>query len=146
LSANPEGRAIQSLFQLPEDEIRSGLVYQIKTAGQNTNKLLDRNNWQMLFQMLTQYYSSMIGLAQTQGNQQMMMMIGQHALTAGTEAMRQVLETFDIRNPDRLLLTEMLNGNTPQPGGFGLPNQAGIAGVGGNSGFPAIPSLTAPAA
>lgn len=116
------GQRVQQFFSLPQDLIRDSIILEIGLAGQNENNLLDRQNWQQIFAMIQQYYNAMIQIAQLTGDQQMLLEVASKARAAGTEAMRQLLESFDVRNIDRLTLEEITNG--PQ----------GIGGIGGGTG------------
>jgi hypothetical protein len=123
------GRLVAAFFQMPEAHIRDGLLIQLKMAGQQQNKILDRQNWQQIAAHLQAYYTGLIQLAMPLGDQQLVQLILTKGIGAATEAMRQVLESFDIRNIDRIVLHEieemMQNG----------PNAAG-PGAGGNNGSP----------
>lgn len=131
------GDLLRKVLTLPVSAIRESIVFEVAAAGAQTNRMLDRQNWQQVGQYLAGYYQSMIQLAQMSGSPQIMQMIMKKAFTAATEAMKQILETFNIRNIDRLLLTElteaMLNGGNgsaqpvPQPGGGGGPQNNGSA-------------------
>lgn len=117
------GNLVKEFFDQEFDVIKDGLVLEISLAGQQDNKLLDRQNIQQVAQMLTGYYDSMIALAQMTGNQALMQQIATRGMEAATEAMRQFLESFDLRNVDRLTLAEILNGiqspTIAQPSGQG---------------------------
>lgn len=123
------GDLVQKFMNMPADLIREGILVSIDIAGQQENKLLDRQNWQQLTPMVNQYFTGMIQLAQAAGDQTMVQEIGQKGMVAATEAFRQLLETFDIKNIDRIALTELLNASSrtsTQPGtnsGLVLPAQ-----------------------
>ncbi len=94
---------------LSEDNIplvRQGVIIDVGLAGQNQNKLLDRASWTQVSGMLTQYYANIIGLAQQMGDPKLQMMIGVKAILAGTEGMQQVLEAFDLRGINKLIVTQ----------------------------------------
>jgi hypothetical protein len=135
------GKMVQQFFDMPVELIRSGLLIELNTAGQQQNKILDRQNWVQVSTLLQQYYVGMLQLAAQTGNQQLVQYITEKGLVAGTEAMQQILESFDIRNVDRIILAELLKmpgaaggqlanagGNglgATQPGANGGPNGAG---------------------
>lgn len=121
------GQLVEQMLTLPPDLIRSGLIVQLASAGQKDNKLLDRQNWQQVAQLIQQYYVSMMQLAAQLGDQQMMQMMAQKALSGATEAMKQILESYDLNHIDRLIMPEFLNGTR------NAAQQAGVQGVGGPS-------------
>lgn len=121
-NTNKDGEKLRQLLTLPADLIRDSIILEVAAAGQRDNKLVDRQNWQMVSQMITGYYTSMIQLAAGMGDQALIQAISQNGLIAGTEAMTQILQSFDIRNVDRITLESMLRklsesqGVGPQPG------------------------------
>ncbi len=133
-------------FELDPMLIRQGLLIEIGAAGQQENKLVDRQNWQQVTQMLTSYYQQMIGLAQATGNQQLVQSIVTNGLTAATEAMKQVLGSFDLKNINRIIMNEeelrAIISAPQQPTGA-PPQPAGANPEQGNS-QPQIPAGTAP--
>lgn len=117
-----EGQLVQQFFSMPSEYIRHGLLIELNAAGQQQNKVLDRQNWISVATLLQQYYTGVLQLAQFTGNAQLIQLITQKGIVAATEAMRQVLETFDIRNIDRIVLSELLQSGVSQNAGAG-PNQ-----------------------
>lgn len=101
------GKLVKQFFDMPASYIRDGLLINLKVTTQQTNRLLDRQNWQQVSQMLRQYYTSLVELAQLSGNQQLSQTIVLKGMNAATEAMKQILETFDIRNVDRIIVKEI---------------------------------------
>lgn len=145
----PEGQVIRSLYNLPVDLVRSGIVLDIQIVGQNNNKILDRQNWTQISGMTQQYYQSMIQVAAmipqaTQMQNPLLMSILQMAMRGGTETFKQILEAFDIRNIDRLTLDKILNQNGPsQPNIPGT--SSGPPGIIPPPGMGSSPSIAAPA-
>lgn len=101
------GNLVKSFFQLPSSYIRDGLILQLKTSSQVHNKILDRQNWQQLAAFFDQYYRGLAELALPLGNPQLLQTIFTKGLSSATEAMRQILETYDVRNIDRLIVKEL---------------------------------------
>lgn len=139
-----DGNLVQQFFSLPSEFIRDGLVIKLKAAGQLENKIIDRQNWTQLAPLIQQYYTALIQLAMGSGMVQLIPIITQRGLSAATEAMRQILESYDVRNIDRIIVREfeaLLHGATPNSGIIGTPNQ-GLIGAGGPAGMgqPIIPS------
>lgn len=114
------GELVLHLLSYPIEQIRSGLVFKIGLVGQSENRLSSRNDWTQIAGLLQQYFTGSLQIAQMLGDQQLSTYIGQKALVAGTEAMRQILETYDRRNIDRIVLSELeaiLNQGQDQQGG-----------------------------
>lgn len=129
------GNLVKQFFSLPESSIRDGVVLEFARAGQQKNDILDRQNWTQIAGLLTQYFTGVIQLSQLMGNQQLTQMIAQKGITSATEAMLQILESFNIRNIDRVILKELLVGamengggsnSIPSPGGNSVPQQNSI--------------------
>lgn len=130
-STAANGELVRAFLQLPSSYIREGLILELRTNSQVHNKVLDRQNWQQIAAFLTQYYQGLVQLAAPLGNPQMLQLIFTKGLSSATEAMRQILETYDVRNIDRLIVKELdmvlqgqigglLQGAT-QPGNIGSP-------------------------
>jgi len=102
------GDKAKEFFSQPQSIIRDNILLELTSAGQQSNKLIDRQNWTQIAQMLQNYYAGMIQLAELMQQPQLIAIIGQKGLVAATEAMRQMLETFDIPNVDKIAMTELL--------------------------------------
>lgn len=112
----PNGQLVQAFFKQPISLLRNEIVFQLSLAGQNQNKLLDRAAWTQLAGIFQQYYTGMFQLAQMSGQPQVAQALVPYAMSAGTEAMKKILESFDINNIDRLLLTRLILQNVQNPG------------------------------
>lgn len=128
-----DGAAIQKFFDLPEDSIRNGIALNIRLANAQENKLLDRSTWTQLAGIKAQYWDGMIKLSQLLQDQQLTKAITLKALISATEVMKQIDESFDVRNIDRVIFSEILrygSNSVPQNSGTGggtiPPNQNGL--------------------
>lgn len=115
------GQLVQEFLTLPENLIREGLIMEVYAAGQNHNKMLDRDNWQKIAAFLTQYYTQLRNMAMEMQDMETVSLITQKIYGASTLAMKQILESFDVRNVDRLILGELLNAGNPVPNSAGSP-------------------------
>lgn len=139
----PQGELVRQFFSLPQDLLRQQIIAQISTIGSQENKLVDRNNWTQLAGMMNQYYTAAMELSQQIGNPQVTQAIAVKALMGASEAFKQVLESYDVRNIDRITLNQMLNdlfklpsaGTNQIPQGIaqqapvpqpGIPSESGI--------------------
>lgn len=128
------GHLVKAYFEMPVSYIRDGLLLDLKPSTQQHNKIVDRQNWTQIAPLLLQYYDGLIQLAMQAGNQQLSQIIVMKGMNAATEAMRQILETFDVRNIDRIIVKEIeemvrngLQSAGAQPGGSGQPTAPGQA-------------------
>lgn len=101
------GKLVKGFFDMPVGLVRDGLLIQLKAAGQQQNKILDRQNWQQIAAMLQQYYVGLIDLAMPLGDKQLIQTIFYKGMGAATEAMRQIFDSYDIRNVDRMIVREL---------------------------------------
>src|SRR3982751_6510056 len=125
------GQFVREFFDMPVGLVRDGLLISLKAAGSQQNKLLDRQNWQQMAAMLQQYYQGLAQLAMPLGDQQLLQTIFYKGMGAATEAMRQIFESFDVRNIDRMIVRELEDkvnaglaavaqqSQAPQPGAIG---------------------------
>lgn len=144
------GQFVQAFFSMPAEYIRHGLLIDIAAAGQQQNKVIDRQNWVSIATLLQQYYtgaSQLAGVqAQITGDPSLLQMITLKGLVASTEAMRQILDSFEIRNIDRIVLSEVSAMLEQQFGQAvnGGPNGSGRKVLGpGAGGGPAAPGQAA---
>lgn len=121
------GDKVKQFLSLDPALIKDEVLLKFDLAGQSKNKLVDRASWTQLAGMLTQYYTNLIQLSSQLGAQELTATISQRAMSAATEAMKQILESYDVRNIEKLIL--QLEAQNAQPsGGIGeIPS--GIAGL-----------------
>lgn len=130
------GQMVKQFFSMPEDLVSNGLLIGLKTANQQQNNIMDRQDWSQITQYLMQYYTGNLQLAQFLGDPKLLQTILITGLTASTEAMKQILETFpNVRNIDRLIIKQLenLNASTPQGAGAGPTAAAGTPGADPNA-------------
>lgn len=99
------GDRLAILFQLPLPLIRDSIVFEIAATSQQQNRIVDRQNWVQIATLLQQYYTGMLQLAAA--NPQLIPIILNKAMLGATEALKQILETFDVRNINRIAVTEI---------------------------------------
>ena len=103
------GAQVRKFFEMPQQSIRDSLIMEFGVSSQQQNKIMDRQNWMQISQILTQYFTGLIQLAEATQNQQLMQVIAAHGMTGATEAVKQVLESYDVRNIDRIIVRDLLN-------------------------------------
>lgn len=100
------GDKVLQFFRQPIQLIRNGLLLKFQVAGAQDNKIIDRQNWQQIAAMINQYF---VGLFQLSGNNPLLtQLIAQRGLVSATEAMKQILESFDTGNVDKIIIPEFL--------------------------------------
>lgn len=100
------GKMVQKFFEMPTNLVTDGVLIGLRVVSQQQNKVLDRQNWEQVAARLQQYYTAQLQLAQYAGNPELMQLIIKKGLAASTEAMRQLLEHYDVRNIERLIVIE----------------------------------------
>ena len=130
------GKLVKAFFELPNSYIRDGIVIKLRTSSQQINKILDRQNWQQIAGFVSQYYQGLVQLAAPLGNPQILQLIFSKGLTALNEAMRQILETYDVRNIDRIIVKEIDQIlSATSPGAFNVNGLESVLNRPGNTGI-----------
>jgi len=112
----PNGEKLKSFLTTnPPSYFREQIICEVNVSGQSMNKLLDRQSWTQLSQMVVQYWTQMLTLAQQSGNQELAALISQRAMASGSDVMKQILESYDVRNPYKLILRPDELGGQQQP-------------------------------
>jgi hypothetical protein len=132
------GDMLKKLYSMPLNVIRDGLMFDIQAVGAKKNRLLDRQDWVQIAGVLQQYYGGMLQLAQMSQDPNLISLILTKGMAAATEAMRQILETFEVRNIERIILYELDNINKQQQNGGsnGTNRLASLSNGGGGQGPP----------
>lgn len=128
------GKAIREVFDLPSDLLKSGAVLRMVPATSQYNRILDRQNWQQLSGIYQQGISGIMQLAQGMGDQEIMRIISVKGVEGAMELMRQIMQSFDVPNINRILPLEQLQTylNTLQEQANAVrqvPNEAGTQGI-----------------
>lgn len=141
-----KGYLVKNVLALDPVQIRDSLLFEISVSGQNGNRVLDRQSWKEIAGILSQYYQGQMQFAQVLQSPQLIQTISSKAMLSINEVMRQLLQTYDVRNLDRIIISEiegiLRNGQT-QPGNSGIitggnPNTQGN---GQSQGLPPIQEI-----
>jgi hypothetical protein len=122
------GPLVKQMLTLPQELIRDGLILHFGLTGEQENDIVDRQNWVQIAGMITQYYTSLLQLAQLSGDGQLVQNITRKGLVASTEAMKQILESYKIKNIDRIIIKELIE-NAANNGSNAIPNAGGSGGI-----------------
>lgn len=128
LDTMENGDSVKQLLTLPTELFRKSLLYDINPVSQISNKSLDRQNWQQVAALLQQYYQSEMQVVELTQNPQLLSLLVQKILIGGTEAMKQLLETYDIRNIDKILPLELLQMRASNAAAGSIPSTTGNQG------------------
>lgn len=146
IQANPVDGALITdiLTNTSYDNIRHAITFELETIGQQTNKTVDRQNWMQIAQILQQFITGIIQLAQV-ANPQAMPTVAANAINASADAFKQILETYDIRDEDKISMVNQLRMMFPiaNANGQGAPPNGPIPtpGPNGGGGSPNAPNL-----
>jgi hypothetical protein len=116
----PKGDLIQQFFKLPYRFFENETIFDLQLAGQNQNKILNRQNWMQLAQIIQQYYTGIMEIGGMMGDPRIVQAMSQQALIGSSHAFRQILETYDTRQIDKLVLDmpklmQLVQAMPPQP-------------------------------
>ncbi len=139
LELSPKSAEIELfLSDINYESIRRKVSMSIELVGQNSNKMLDRQNMTQVSGMITQYYTQLAPLI-AQSSPEMMPEVTKTIITGANIAMRKILETFDIPNIEKFLIAVP----NPQPSNaLGQANPNPATGTSGNVALPSINNTT----
>lgn len=100
---------VQRVLQLPEEYIRDGLIFNFAVNSQSQNKVIDQQQAQQITLITKEYWTQMLAIAQMTGNPGLIMQVAMKAAVSGTEVFKQLLQSFDAKNVDKIILSELLN-------------------------------------
>lgn len=125
-----EGKYVEAVLQMPPELARKGVAVELTVTDSITNRDVEQRQWMQLFQIVTNYYAQVLTyvqiISQLQGDPTPMLEVSQRALMTADEALRRLLETFNIIDPESFTLTQ--EGDGDQSGGPG--SAAGTVGGG----------------
>ena len=102
------GDRVRLLLTQDPKLIRDGILLKMAAVGSQSNRVADRQNWERIAAILQSYYTALFQISQLTGDPKLISLITQKAMIASTEAMKQILESFDVRNVDRLIVNELV--------------------------------------
>lgn len=111
----PNGDKVKQFIQTaPLDLVREQLILNIHLVGQADNQLADRASWTQLSGQLQQYYTALFNFALQTKDQNLLQMLAKVIPSGATEAMQQILQTYDVRNQDRIIPLQLILGFQPE--------------------------------
>jgi hypothetical protein len=125
------GSLVEQFFMEDQEAIDEGMLMDIRTAGQLDNKIIDRQNWLQIAPTYQNYAQSMLQLLGQMQQPQLVAEAVRQLTNGAHEIMRQILESFDVRNIDRMLITLPQNVNQPVPQQIGAGSTQGPNGAAG---------------
>jgi len=130
LMLEEKGEFVQQVLEMPQELVMHGAAISMKLTDSSTNRHVEQQQWMSLFQVVTNYYGTVLQYAMQLQDQQTMMELGLGALRASDEVLRRLLETFEGVDIDKLLLAPAIIAEQPPagPGGMDAAAQEGPGG------------------
>lgn len=110
------GQFVEQVLNFPREAVRRGAAIELTATSSIVNRQVEQQQWLSLFQVISGYYDRIIQLGQLFNSPELFLAVAQRAVMASDEAMRRLLETFDVTDAERLLF---LPENEGGPGGEG---------------------------
>lgn len=101
-----EGEYVEKILRMPPELVSRGALIELSVTDSVTNRDVEQRQWMSLFQILTSYYTQVMQIAQLMGNPEQFMAIAQRAILVADEALRRLLETFNIPDTSRFALVQ----------------------------------------
>lgn len=144
-----DGRFIEEVWSgVPDEDVRRGLIFQLTASSAHVNKIVERESWLQISQLLMAYYERLVQLATIGTDMSVapeMRLLSLKIAESGHIVMEKILERFDLLNVDRLLvnLREVIEGSE-RLGGLGgtIPGTEAVAGESPPPG--GVPIISAP--
>jgi hypothetical protein len=99
----PNGSAVELFFRQELEKLQNKLFFNIQLAGAKNNKILDRQNLTQLTGMVTQYWTQSLALAQQMNDPLLVQDMTKKALSSADKIMLEILRSFDVPNPEKLI-------------------------------------------
>jgi hypothetical protein len=99
----PNSNEVELFMRLGHEKLQNQLLFNIQLAGAKNNKLLDRQSYTQLTGMVTQYWTQYMALAQQVGDPAIIQEVAKKALTSADVVMLEILRSFDVPNPEKLI-------------------------------------------
>lgn len=106
----PEGLYVAEKLALPLEEVENGLGVSVSATSGMVNKEVEKQGFLALLQLQAQLGQQYLALAQVISNPQAQLMmpvlvnVAMQVMRGMTELQRRVLEQYDIRNPEEILV------------------------------------------
>lgn len=103
-----DGRFIEEIWSgVPDEDVRRGLLFQLTASSAHVNKIVEREAWLQISQLLMGYYERLIQLATIGTDMRVapeMRILALKIAEAGHLTMSRILDRFDLIDADRLLI------------------------------------------
>jgi hypothetical protein len=126
-----KGQWVERVLDLPQILVTQGAAVELTATTSVTNQQVEQQQWLALFQVMSQYYDRIISLAQLLGEPEVLIESAVRAVRASDEAMKRLLQTFNVLDAERLLfLDEEERANGRSAGAVGGATAQAQAGAG----------------
>lgn len=128
-----DGAYVEMMFQMPAQLVRDGAIVEVTATDSITNREVEQQHMLGMMTLLERYYTGQFQLAQIL-DPQLAARVAMMAMTASTEAVKRLLETFNIVDAEKLVIggLDAIGGGTA-PGGAAQPGAAGGLPPGSNA-------------
>lgn len=141
-----DGLFVDVILNLPPQLVRDGAIVEVTATSSITNRDANQRSMMALNQLLENYYRGQFEIAQGLQDKERVQEVLISMAAASTEATRRLLETFDIKDAEKLLIGANQNGGQqpalrqPNGGPVGLlspaTQQGRVEGVAGGASTP----------
>lgn len=138
-----KGEFVEQFLEMPQTDIRRGLLIELTVTDSTTNKEVEQHKWMQLFQILSVHYNQALqqagSVAGVLQDPTVFILFAQMALRSSNAAMRRLLEAFSVPDIDEFLLDlerEVQQDAQSGEGGGGAPGANG-----GGQGAPDAPGV-----
>ena len=149
----PEGSLVAQVLQMPLEDVAAGLGVSLTATSGMANKEIEKQSFLALVQLQAQMGQQFIQLAQIAANPQVIQMmpalaeVAKQVFSGFSELQRRLLEQYDIRNPEDILVDAAVLQSaaqtvgagqliTPGTNGGAMPGAQGAPGGAGMEGLP----------
>jgi hypothetical protein len=125
-----KGQWVEHVLSMPSTHVSEGAIVDVTVTDSIVNKQVQQQQWLGLFQLITNHYGQSLQYAQVLAEMtqdpELVLTIARRALLGSDEAMKRLLETFNIVDTDIYLLSAGEEDQNAATGpGSALPGRVG---------------------
>jgi hypothetical protein len=126
-----DGIWVEQVLNFPAQLVSKGAIVELTATSSVVNRQVEQQQWMSLFQLINAYYDRVIALAQLLQDPQILLQAAIRATRAADEAMKRLLQTFNVPELDELLLLtdDERRALSNDAAGNGMGEAGGVTGV-----------------